>query len=278
MSVDEKELTRLEELACDSALFGLDVLALSELDAFGADSAVRLELELAAGEVAARAHQEHPEVLPAALAERLLAQAARVPSSPRPWSEPPRSARERPSPVAARRTPVVPWLVAAAAIGLAFVSWLRDTAEPAIVPPPAPSAVATAPETPTAIREGLLALAGTQRVPWTTTGDASASGASGDVVWHGGAQRGVMHFHGLATNDPAVAQYQLWIFDGARDERYPVDGGVFDVASSGDVLVPIAAKLRVNNATLFAVTVERPGGVVVSKRERVVLTAAPPPT
>jgi hypothetical protein len=47
------------------------------------------------------------------------------------------------------------------------------------------------------------------------------------------------------------------------------------VTSTGEVVVPIAAKLHVDHATLFAVTVERPGGVVVSKRERVVVTAKP---
>jgi hypothetical protein len=41
------------------------------------------------------------------------------------------------------------------------------------------------------------------------------------------------------------------------------------------VIVPISAKLQVGAAVLFAVTVERPGGGVVSKRERIVVTAAP---
>lgn len=85
-----------------------------------------------------------------------------------------------------------------------------------------------------------------------------------------------MRFEGLAHNDPSQFQYQLWIFDDSRDDAHPVDGGVFDVPSSGEVLVPISAKLKVGKAKLFAVTVERPGGVVVSKRERIVLTASPP--
>jgi hypothetical protein len=44
---------------------------------------------------------------------------------------------------------------------------------------------------------------------------------------------------------------------------------VFDVSSSGEVIVPITAKLYIHRPTLFAVTVEKPGGVVVSKRERI---------
>ena len=69
-------------------------------------------------------------------------------------------------------------------------------------------------------------------------------------------------------------QYQLWIFDAKQDERYPIDGGVFDVdPQSGDVIVPIRAKLHVVDPKMFAVTVEKPGGVVVSSRDRIALLA-----
>jgi hypothetical protein len=49
---------------------------------------------------------------------------------------------------------------------------------------------------------------------------------------------------------------------------------VFDVTPGGEVVIPITARVPVQAPTLFAVTVERPGGVVVSKRERIVVTAA----
>jgi len=94
-------------------------------------------------------------------------------------------------------------------------------------------------------------------------------------VWSASAQQGYLRFVGLAPNDRAVVPYQLWIFDKTRDDKYPVDGGVFDVAASGEVIVRIDPKLHVNDAALFAVTIERPGGVVVSKREHIVVTAAP---
>ena len=80
-----------------------------------------------------------------------------------------------------------------------------------------------------------------------------------------------MRFQGLAGNDKTKLEYQLWIFDKAQE--YPVDGGVFDVAGSAEVIIPIHSKLHVETPTLFAVTVEKPGGVVVSKRERIVVTA-----
>ena len=112
------------------------------------------------------------------------------------------------------------------------------------------------------------------RLAWTATTDPAANGASGDVTWSDASQRGVMRLAGLEANDRTRWQYQLWIFDRDRDEKYPVDGGVFDVPpGGGDVLVPISARVKVGSATLFAVTVERAGGVVVSSRERIVLLA-----
>jgi len=95
------------------------------------------------------------------------------------------------------------------------------------------------------------------------------------VVWSTRAQRGVMRLVGLKSNDARRWQYQLWIFDKARDQRYPVDGGVFDVpAGATEVFVSINARVPVGDAVMFAVTVEAPGGVVVSTRERVALLAA----
>jgi hypothetical protein len=84
-----------------------------------------------------------------------------------------------------------------------------------------------------------------------------------------------MSFRELAAKDPMKFRYPPWIFDAERDEAFPVDGGVFDVGATGEAVVPLEAKLYVDKAKLFAVTVEKPGGAVVSKRERIVVTAAP---
>lgn len=83
-----------------------------------------------------------------------------------------------------------------------------------------------------------------------------------------------MLFDGMRVNDPSVEQYQLWIFDRNQDEKTPIDGGVFDIPSDSEVVVPIRAALKVREPYLFAVTVEKPGGVVVSDRQRLILTAA----
>ena len=126
------------------------------------------------------------------------------------------------------------------------------------------------------VRDSLISVdSAVTRIAWAPTADSTAAGASGDVVWGTSAQRGVMCLIGLKSNDVRRWQYQLWIFDKTRDQRYPVDGGVFDVpAGATEVFVPISACVPVGSAVMFAVTVEAPGGVVVSTRERVALLAA----
>lgn len=122
------------------------------------------------------------------------------------------------------------------------------------------------------------------RVAWSPQQDASlmadleGDAAYGDVVWSDKSQSGYMRFRGLKPNDPTVEQYQLWIFDEARNAEHPVDGGVFDLAAAegneaGETVIPINAKLPITKATLFAITVEKPGGVVVSDRSRLPLLA-----
>jgi hypothetical protein len=109
---------------------------------------------------------------------------------------------------------------------------------------------------------------------WKPTGYKGALGITGDVVWSNARQQGFMTFKGMPVLDPNTGEYQLWIFDAKQDERFPVDGGVFDVdKETGDVIIPIHAKLKVAEPTLFAVTMERPGGVVVSKRDPIVAVA-----
>jgi anti-sigma-K factor RskA len=139
---------------------------------------------------------------------------------------------------------------------------------PPVVTPPAPPSLAEE-------RAALMAKSDSLKITLAATKDPGAAGVTGDVVWDPATQRGYMHFTGLAANDPAVHQYQLWIFDGGRDKRYPVDGGVFDIpANAGEVVIPIRAALMVRKPAAFAVTIEKPGGAVVSGREHVVVLGA----
>jgi hypothetical protein len=174
------------------------------------------------------------------------------------------------------------WYAAAASLLLAAAGWWLAL-QPVLVSPRPPDMVTVVtppPEAPEEAPAGLSleevrAADDTVVVPWQGTEDPAAAGVQGEVLWSDSLQAGFMVFEGLPANDPQQSQYQLWIFDAEQDERYPVDGGVFDIAD-GRAVVPIEAKLRVEEPTLFAVTVEKPGGVVVSSRERLVLIAQPP--
>ena len=51
-----------------------------------------------------------------------------------------------------------------------------------------------------------------------------------------------MRIRGLAPNDPTREQYQLWVVESSRGtplEVPPVDGGVFNVDSSGRTVIPV---------------------------------------
>lgn len=109
---------------------------------------------------------------------------------------------------------------------------------------------------------------------WAPPDDPRFSGVSGDVVWSDARQAGFMRLSGMPANDPAKQQYQLWIVDPERSAQ-PVDGGVFDVqAGTRDVIIPINAKLAVNKPAAFAITLEQPGGVVVSAGPLLVVASA----
>jgi hypothetical protein len=175
------------------------------------------------------------------------------------------------------------WLAAAACLVLAIFGWERSPPSPSpppvavVAPPPVAPPPPAQPEPPTAAQERATLLAKTDslKIPLGATKDPAAAGVTGDVVWDPTTQRGFLHFAGLAPNDPAIHQYQIWIFDAGRDKRYPVDGGVFDVpANASEVVIPIRASLMVRKPAAFAVTVEKPGGVVVSGREHVVALGA----
>jgi anti-sigma-K factor RskA len=76
----------------------------------------------------------------------------------------------------------------------------------------------------------------------------------------------VMTLANLPPNDRDKRQYQLWIVDRGRMHAEPVDGGVFDVDDTGATIIAIRPALAIRDATLFAVTDEPPGGVVVSEK------------
>lgn len=91
----------------------------------------------------------------------------------------------------------------------------------------------------------------------------------GEVVWSNKEQKGYIRISGLPVNDKSKTTYQFWIFDAVQGEKTPVSGGTFNVEKNGDVIIPVDAEVKVTDPKAFAITVEKFGGVVVSKQEKV---------
>lgn len=306
MSDDLRE-ARLAELLCDRALLGLDEAESDELDALQTLLDVGDDPSLEAAAAAAHlalVQQDGLQTMPDGLADQLTDQfrakmldtpggpapcrvlALPILESPLAKSQEPANAPAKPRSVPSGRRAGEPrrsaaWpLAVAACVAFLLGSFaglnsprpqakrLEETGVAANLKVPRPDLAAE--------RRAMLAEAkDVVRIEWKATDDSAATGAGGDVVWSPSQQRGFMRFTGLRSNDASQTRYQLWIFDQKRDDRYPVDGGVFDIdAATGDIIIPIEAKLPVLDPSLFAVTVEDPNGVVVSNRERIVLTAA----
>lgn len=168
------------------------------------------------------------------------------------------------------------WAVAAAAcIALAANVWFTQFAPQEVVKGPVPTVT---PAKPTAEQEYAKLIAeptGVVKANWAPPSpDAKdLKDVSGDVVWSDAKQEGFMRLKGLPINDKSKSTYQLWIFDKTQDAKTPIDGGTFDVDKNGEVIVPIDAKLKALEPALFAITIEKPGGVVVSDRKRMAAVA-----
>lgn len=166
------------------------------------------------------------------------------------------------------------WLVAAfACIALAINLWMTRSEPPTetvknppvqITPTPTPSLAEQ--------RQQLLASANdVVRESWSEADPKKPRSVEGDVVWSNSQQKGYLRFRNLPVNDKSKEAYQLWIFD--ETQKHPVDGGVFNADETGEIIIPIDPRLKVQKPTMFAVTAEKPGGVVVSEQEKVMAIA-----
>jgi hypothetical protein len=304
----EREPTRLQELLVDRALGETDPADVRELDAALRDaSASTAARQLECCCAAALLGETAPAALPAGLRQKLFQQgcacleaaaASQLDTSRTDTSHPNASHGDTSRTGTSRidtpgedtpiRLPVRPGERAASSAGglsrwVGYAGWLAAAAAIAVMVyprlgdrPATPNngnAVATALPMPEQLDRFMRDAPDVQMINWV-----SPSGAvrcQGDVCWSQVRQRGYMRFTGLPRNDPSQVQYQLWIFDAERPEATPVDGGVFNVdREDGMVIVPIDAKLPIHRASAFAITRERPGGVVVSDRKDLVLLAA----
>ncbi|MCH9686230.1 MAG: anti-sigma factor [Deltaproteobacteria bacterium] len=270
----QREL-QVEQRLVERATEGLDEAGAEELaTAFARDPSLDHDEFDRAAAALALAMLGDDEPMPDALREQLHQQV------------PPKvevAAAVAPQPPASRAA-WLGWAIAVAAVLVLIVVELRRP--PAVVAPARPVIVRTepAPTPPPTKRAAPSPADARQRllrrdpealvVAWADGTTPQISGISGDVVWSNQEQAGFMRLRNLPPNDPRKDVYQLWIFDAERDERFPVDGGVFSIEpGTREAVVPIAARLAVSRATLFAVTVEAPGGVVVSDRSRIAALA-----
>lgn len=282
---------RAQDLIVDYVTEGLDSIQERELrELLPRCPGLDVEsFELAAAAVELACMDEVHEPMPHQLKLRLVEQSRRQFAEPSPADKPgrivnfPETVADTPAPAGSTTRSDTGWWVAAACFLLAVLGWWPRIFGPADVEK-TPGTVARQETTSVAVpamlpparaREQLISQADDLiRIDWTPTEDPYAQNAAGDVVWSTHEQRGFMRFKGLPANNSREEQYQLWIFDANQDERYPVDGGVFSIGPDGEAIIEIRAKLKITGPTLFAITVEKPGGVVVSDRERLPLVAS----
>jgi anti-sigma-K factor RskA len=245
---------RLLNLLADRALQGLSPVEEAELAellrAHPEADPDALDGAAAAAAVAYAATDIQP--VPADLAARLKDAVFAAP--------PPRDDRPTPVPVPSRWSTLVTWsgwMVAAAALVLALGPEVIDRLAPADP------------------RDRFLARgdsAISRTVSWTFA--PPARNVSGDLLWDTRVQEGFLRIVGLPPNDPARQQYQIWVIDPEREDA-PVDGGVFDVPASGEATVIFRPARPVPGAKVFAVTLERAGGVSVSRQPRIAVATLP---
>ncbi len=272
------------DLLTKKAVYGLDETEQLQLDEIDEGTA---ELEFSSLELTAAAISlagfTDDEMMPAHLYSKILASseehlAADPMAATVAW--PP--AQDRPAVYEtadeeSRSTPWFSWFgwaaAAAACIALALNIWFTRTqpVEIAKNQPPVntPKTLSTV-----ELRDQLLtATKDVIKAAWSEGNVKGLAKVVGDVVWSDEKQTGYMTLKGLPANDKAKETYQLWIFDKTQDPKTPIDGGTFDVNADGEVVIPITAKLKALKPEMFAITVEKPGGVVVSQRGKIAAIA-----
>lgn len=159
------------------------------------------------------------------------------------------------------------WLVAAAAVAFATLTYVNSQPGNRNI---------------NALRDQVQQLAskpGTISIPWTPMGEYAKQGITGNVYWNNEEQTGYIRFRGVKPNDPAIAQFQLWVFDKAQGP-VPTAAGVFDVRTpeastteGGEYIVQIKPAIRVTDAQMFAISVEQSGGKMTPNTNDLVMTA-----
>ncbi|MEQ1606830.1 MAG: anti-sigma factor [Pyrinomonadaceae bacterium] len=271
MSEERQEL--LFDLLTKKAIYGLDEAEQKQLDQInpGNADAEFQSLEMTAAAISLVDFSDI-EPMPEHLFAKIAANAEKLVGEDAPWPPVYKTAEdERPS---RGWFGWLGWTAAlAACIALAVNIYITNFNPPSVAVVPTQIETPKV-KTPGEMREDMLrTTAGLIKANWAAGNVKELKEISGDVVWSDEKQTGYMRFKGLPANDKAKETYQLWIFGKTQDKATPIDGGTFDVAANGEVIIPIDAKLKAVEPGMFAITVEKPGGVVVSKREKIAALA-----
>jgi hypothetical protein len=284
MNQDKQDM--LYDLLVKKAVYGLDDEEQRRLDELDSGSANRefksLEITAAAINMAGLTDEEP---LPEHLYSKIAADApkwvgAEEPASQtadEPWP-PVRTGREMFADAEPPRRSIFGWLgwaaAAAACIALAANIWMtrfQPNEQVKVQPTPAASPRPSTPD------EMLAQFESTTpdlvRANWAPGNVKEMRDVTGEVVWSDEKQAGYLRIRGLAVRTAPEYCYQLWIFDKVQDKATPIDGGIFDVNSEGEIIIPITTKIPAQGPTMFALTIERHGGVVVSKRDKIAAIA-----
>lgn len=166
------------------------------------------------------------------------------------------------------------WAAAATACVALAISLLSPRTQTDVALKPTPSPTQEEQLSPAQKRQRLIETSGQiVTAQWGKGNITELENVTGDVVWSEAKQNGYVRLNGLPKNDVSKETYQLWIVAENQDPKTPIDGGTFDVNSDGEVIIPIDVRLRTLGPKAFAVTIEKPGGVVVSKQKRVAALA-----
>jgi anti-sigma-K factor RskA len=271
----KKELDeRMMDLLCDRALFGLSDEELRELEMFekSADGGMEAHsLELTAAKLGLIGIDQSAEI-PSHLFEKIVADSRRHVAAEENVFTAPRGTVLTEAPAGGGLWNWLGWAVAAAACVALAVNIYTTRQDTGLVAgdKPTPTPAIEEKLTPAQLRQRLIDTEQTlARGDWSKGNFKESEAISGDVVWSDAKQTGYLRVSGLPVNDKTKAQYQLWIFEDGALEKFPKDGGVFDVNENGEVIIPIDAKIAVKNPKAFAITLEKPGGVVVSERGQI---------
>jgi hypothetical protein len=276
----EKERDILDDLLIKKALYGLDEAEerrLLELDPGNGEIELR-SLEMTAAAVALADIEIEP--MPVSLrskieegADRHFAEAKTLVGDAPPW--PPVSQPKYYEVEEKQGSGWFAWLgwavAVAACIALAVTFFvIRPSSQPTVVKDQPP--VVKTPPTNAEMRDDFVKTAtDIVRASWAAGNVKGLTQLVGDIVWSDEKQSGYMTFKGLPPNPPDQYTYQLWIK--TKDQEDMIDGGVFDVNAQGEIVVPINAKLKARSPDMFAVTMEKPGGVPRSKKDKIVSIA-----